>query len=216
MPEPAPARRGAQQHGNGLPSARPSCCRCRTSTWCSRCRTGSPPSLIRIEIFERGSTPRHRPAAFGRRPPMCLHDFPWPASETLRKTRTHLQPLHVRSRQLRTSRRTAVCCKPETLSVVCAMASSTASSCCRSASQGPSKNDIIPRAPARAPAAGPGIEPPVTGPPLTAPAAGPGPADTSGAPGYGVVRQAKGLLKMTLPPGLLLARRPPGRGSSRR
>src|SRR4029077_3767182 len=84
----------------------------------------------------------------------------------------------------------------------------------RPPSQGPSKNDIIPRAPARAPAAGPGIEPPVTGPPLTAPPAGP--ADTSGAPSYGAVRQAKGLLKMTLSPGLLLARRPPGRGSSRR
>src|SRR5580692_5112838 len=70
----------------------------------------------------------------------------------------------------------------------------------RPPSQGPSKNDIIPRAPARAPAAGPGIEPPVTGPPLTAPAAGPGPADTSGAPSYGAVRQAKGLLKMTLSP----------------
>ena len=32
---------------NGSPRARPSCCRCRTSMWCSRCRPPSPTSPIR-------------------------------------------------------------------------------------------------------------------------------------------------------------------------
>ncbi len=33
-----PKCQGAARARSGWPSARPSCCRCRTSTWCSRCR----------------------------------------------------------------------------------------------------------------------------------------------------------------------------------
>jgi integrase len=51
----------AQQHENGSPSARPSCCRCRTSTWCSRCRPGSPPSPIRTRQWSTTCCSRRHP-----------------------------------------------------------------------------------------------------------------------------------------------------------
>ena len=44
---PLPEVPGRGGDGNGWPSARQSCCRCRTITWYSRCRLGSPTSPIR-------------------------------------------------------------------------------------------------------------------------------------------------------------------------
>src|ERR1700681_158144 len=75
----------------------------------------------------------------------------------------------------------------------------------RLARRGIRKNDCIPLAPARAPAARPQIEPPVTAPP-----------GTSAAPSYRVGWHVAAFVKMTASPWLLLARRPPGRRSSRR
>src|SRR6202163_1167321 len=75
----------------------------------------------------------------------------------------------------------------------------------RLARRGLPKNDCIPLAPARAPAARPQIEPPVTAPP-----------DTAAARSYRVARHVEAFVKMTAYPWLLLARRPPGRRSSRR
>src|SRR6202162_3487484 len=74
----------------------------------------------------------------------------------------------------------------------------------RRGSRGLAKNPITPRAPARAPAASPQIEPPGSAPP-----------DSAAAPRYGVAAPVGGSLKMTLDTWLLLARRPPGRRSSR-
>ena len=51
----------AQRHGNGSPSAKPSCCRCRTSTSCSRCRPRSPPSPIRTRPWSTTCCSRPRP-----------------------------------------------------------------------------------------------------------------------------------------------------------
>src|ERR1700694_5112998 len=64
---------------------------------------------------------------------------------------------------------------------------SATSSLGRRASRGLAKNDIIPLAPARAPAARPQIEPPGSAPPQSA-----------AAPRYGVAAPVGGSLKMTL------------------
>src|ERR1700674_485797 len=67
----------------------------------------------------------------------------------------------------------------------------------RLARRGLRKNDCIPLAPARAPAARPQIEPPGTAPP-----------DAAAARSYGVGWHVAGFVKMTASPWLLLARRP--------
>ena len=74
MPQPALPEvpgRGARQIGS--PSARPSCCRCRTSTSSSRCRRRSPRSPSRTRRRSTPSCSEPRPRRCARSPPIREH-----------------------------------------------------------------------------------------------------------------------------------------------
>ena len=101
----------ARRRGNGSPSARPSCCRCRTFTWCSRCRPAiadiayQNKAVIYDLLFKASSEtmltiaadPKHLGARIGitvRAAQLGLGNDPPPARAHDRAGRRHLARRH--------------------------------------------------------------------------------------------------------------------------